>query len=88
MEMEIAVELLRDKRFVQLKSELAEMNPADIASFVAGMAEFDEFGDRELTLLFRILPKEKRHLRMKQFLFQWRFRRDGRQKQSKKTEDT
>ena len=58
MEMEIAVELLRDKRFVQLKSELAEMNPADIASFVAGMAEFDEFGDRELTLLFRILPKE------------------------------
>ncbi|MBQ7783023.1 MAG: magnesium transporter [Oscillospiraceae bacterium] len=58
MEMEIAVELLRDKRFVQLKSELAEMNPADIASFVEGMAEFDEFGDRELTLLFRILPKE------------------------------
>ena len=58
MEKELAVELLHSKKFVQLRTELAEMNPADIAAFVEEMAELEDFGDRDLTLLYRILPKE------------------------------
>ena len=58
MEKEYAVQLLQEKKFAQLKKELQEMNPADIASLVEEMDEVDEFGERELTLLYRILPKE------------------------------
>lgn len=58
MEKLIALELVRNKKFVQLKKMLQEMNPADISDLVADMSEHDEFGERELTLLFRILPKE------------------------------
>ena len=58
MEKDTAVQLLTERNFVKLKSELAEMNPADIAALVEEMDEFDEFGERELTLLYRILPKE------------------------------
>ncbi len=58
MKKETAVQLLQDKKFVQLKNELGEMNPADIAVLVEEMDELDEFGERELTLLYRILPKE------------------------------
>lgn len=58
MERETAVEMLKNKQFMQLKSELQEMNPADIATLAEEMDEVDEFGERELTLLYRILPKE------------------------------
>ncbi len=58
MEKEYAVQLLQEKKFAQLKKELQEMTPADIASLVEEMDEVDEFGERELTLLYRILPKE------------------------------
>lgn len=58
MEKEYAVQLLQEKKFAQLKKELQEMNPADIASLVEEMDGVDEFGERELTLLYRILPKE------------------------------
>lgn len=49
---------MENKKFVQLKKILQEMNPPDISDLVADMNEHDEFGERELTLLFRILPKE------------------------------
>ena len=58
MDKELAVSLIKDKKFAQLKNELQEMNPADIAVLVEEMDDFDEFGERELTLLYRILPKE------------------------------
>ena len=58
MEKDTAVQLLTERNFAKLKSELSEMNPADIAALVEEMDEFDEFGERELTLLYRILPKE------------------------------
>lgn len=58
MEKEVAVKLLQEKQFARLKSELTDMNPADIASLVEEMDEVDEFGERELTLMYRILPKE------------------------------
>lgn len=58
MEKEKAAALISERNFAELKSKLAEMNPADIAALVEEMDEYDEFGERELTLLYRILPKE------------------------------
>ncbi len=58
MEKEYAVELMQTKRFAELKNELTEMNPADIAALLGAMYEADDLGDRELTLVFRVLPKE------------------------------
>lgn len=58
MDKELAVSLIKEKKFAQLKNELQEMNPADIAVLVEEMDDFDEFGEKELTLLYRILPKE------------------------------
>ena len=45
-------DLIEKKRFVQLKQVLSEMQPADIAEI------FDEAKDKEIPVLFRILPKE------------------------------
>lgn len=58
MEKELAIELISGKQFVKLKSDLQEMNPADIAYLVEEMNEDGEFGEKELILLYRILPKE------------------------------
>jgi magnesium transporter len=58
MEKEQAIELMKNKSFVELKKDLQEMNPADLAVLLAEMNEQDEFSEKELTLLFRILPKE------------------------------
>ncbi|MCD7730012.1 MAG: magnesium transporter [Oscillospiraceae bacterium] len=58
MEKDCAVNLIKEKKFAQLKAEIQEMNPADIAVLVEEMDDYDEFGERELTLLYRILPKE------------------------------
>ncbi len=44
-------ELIENKRFVQLKQILSEMQPADIAEI------FEEAKDKEIPVLFRILPK-------------------------------
>lgn len=45
-------ELIDSKRFVQLKEILSEMQPADIAEV------FEEAKDKDIPVLFRILPKE------------------------------
>lgn len=45
-------ELIEKRRFVQLKQVLSEMQPADIAEI------FDQAKDKEIPVLFRILPKE------------------------------
>lgn len=58
MEKEFAKELLEQKKFVQLKNDLQEMNPADIAAFVEEMNGTAEFDEKKLILLYRILPKE------------------------------
>lgn len=58
MEKELAIELISGKQFVKLKSDLQEMNPADIAYLVEEMNGDGEFGEKELILLYRILPKE------------------------------
>lgn len=51
MEKEI-LELIMEKKFVRLRSMLAEMNPADIAVIL------EEIPEKELPVVFRILPKE------------------------------
>lgn len=58
MEKELAIELLGGKQFVKLKSELQEMNPADIAFLVEELNSDGEIGEKELILMYRILPKE------------------------------
>lgn len=58
MEKELAKELLEQKKFVQLKNDLQEMNPADLAAFVEEMNDTAEFDEKKLILLYRILPKE------------------------------
>ncbi|MBQ6884137.1 MAG: magnesium transporter [Clostridia bacterium] len=45
-------ELIKNKRFVQLKQLLSEMQPADIAEI------FEQATDKDIPVLFRILPKE------------------------------
>ena len=45
-------ELIENRRFVQLKNLLSEMQPADIAEI------FEEAKDKDIPVLFRILPKE------------------------------
>lgn len=45
--------LYREKKYSQLKSILADINPTDIAVF------FDEFPNEQRILLFRLLPKEE-----------------------------
>lgn len=44
--------LIENKRFVQLKQVLSEMQPADIAEI------FEQATDKDIPVLFRILPKE------------------------------
>ncbi len=45
-------DLIKNKRFVQLKQMLSEMQPADIAGI------FEQAKDKDIPVLFRILPKE------------------------------
>ena len=45
-------ELLREKRYVELKNILSEMNAADIASL------FEELDVNELVIVYRLLPKD------------------------------
>ncbi|MGN0666116.1 MAG: magnesium transporter [Huintestinicola sp.] len=59
MEKYEAVVLVKHRAFVQLKKALQELNPADIAQLLRELVEEqDEFGERELTLIYRVLPKE------------------------------
>lgn len=51
-ELEKVLELLSDRKFSSLRNILVEMNPADIAII------FEEIEQRDIPLLFRMLPKE------------------------------
>ncbi len=59
MEKYEAAVLVKHRAFVQLKTALQEMMPADIAQLLSELIEEqDEFGEKEFTLIFRVLPKE------------------------------
>ncbi len=54
-----AIDLVEKRAFVQLKNEFSQMMPADAAQLIGEMFEESEsFGEKELTLTFRILPKD------------------------------
>ncbi|MCM1578028.1 MAG: magnesium transporter [Ruminococcus sp.] len=59
MEKVEAVVLVKHRAFPQLKVALQEMMPADIAGLLTELSEeHDDVSEKELTLIFRILPKE------------------------------
>lgn len=59
MEKYEAAVLVKHRAFVQLKTALQDMMPADIAQLLSELIEEqDEFGEKEFTLIFRVLPKE------------------------------
>ncbi len=49
---DIVIKLLEQRKFAELKTIMAEMNPADIASI------FEEAELKDIPLIFRLLPKE------------------------------
>ena len=49
---ENAIKLLQNKAFKRLRDLMTELNPADVAEL------FSEFHDRDVTVAFRILPKD------------------------------
>ena len=51
-------ELLRSKRYAQLRELLSNLNPADIAEAAEDLLDEERISQEELPLLFRILPKE------------------------------
>lgn len=54
-----AVVLVKHRAFVHLKTALQEMMPADIAALLSELSEEpDDVSEKELTLIFRVLPKE------------------------------
>lgn len=51
-ELDKILKLIEEKKFFKLRETLVEMNPADIATI------FEEVNQKDITLLFRVLPKE------------------------------
>jgi len=51
-------ELLKSKRYAQLRQLLDTLNPADIAEMAEDLLDEEKITQEELPLLFRILPKE------------------------------
>ncbi len=58
MDRDTALDMLENKKLADLRNELKEMNPADIAVLVEEMCSGDGFDDKKMILLYRILPKE------------------------------
>ena len=58
MDRDTALDMLENKKLADLRNELKEMNPADIAVLVEEMYSDDGFDDKKMILLYRILPKE------------------------------
>lgn len=58
MDKELALELIGNKQFAALKSDLQEMNPADLAFLISELDTDEDFSEKQLIMLYRILPKE------------------------------
>ncbi|MBQ4487639.1 MAG: magnesium transporter [Oscillospiraceae bacterium] len=59
MDIRAAAEMIGKREFALLKTELREMMPADIAELLTELYRSEEnFGEKDLSLLFRILPKD------------------------------
>ncbi len=58
MDKELALDLIGNKQFAALKSDLQEMNPADLAFLISELDTDEDFSEKQLIMLYRILPKE------------------------------
>ena len=56
--MKTILEKLRSKQYQPLREMLDELNPADIAEIMEALVDDDEITSYELTLLYRLLPKD------------------------------
>ena len=52
------LEKLRSKQYQQLRAQLDELNPADIAEIMEALQDDGEIGEPELIILYRLLPKD------------------------------
>ena len=56
--MESILEKLRSKQYAKLRLQLDELEPADIAEIMETLLDDGEIGESELTVLYRLLPKD------------------------------
>ena len=56
--METILEKLRSKQYAKLRLQLDELEPADIAEIMETLLDDGEIGESELTVLYRLLPKD------------------------------
>ncbi len=56
--MKTILEKLRSKQYQPLREQLDELNPADIAEIMEALFDDEEINNYELTLLYRLLPKD------------------------------
>ena len=56
--MKTILEKLRSKQYQPLREQLDELNPADIAEIMESLFDDEEISSYELTLLYRLLPKD------------------------------
>ena len=56
--MKTILEKLRSKQYQPLREQLDELNPADLAEIMEALFDDEEINNYELTLLYRLLPKD------------------------------
>ena len=56
--METILEKLRSKQYVELRRQIDELEPADIAEIMETLLDDSEISEQELTILYRLLPKD------------------------------
>ena len=57
-EMETLLEKLRSKQYVKVREQIDELEPMDIAEIMETLLDDGEIGEQELTILYRLLPKD------------------------------
>ena len=57
-QMETILEKLRSKQYMNLREQLDELEPADIAEIMESLLDDGEISEQELTILYRLLPKD------------------------------
>ena len=56
--METILEKLRSKQYVELRRQIDELEPADIAEIMEALLDDGEISEQELTILYRLMPKD------------------------------
>ena len=56
--MKTILEDLRSKQYAKMRSQLDELEPADIAEIMETLLDDGEISEKELTILYRLLPKD------------------------------